>query len=868
MNKVRYISLLLILFVHMVHADRSKQALRAIEKEDYDKAKEYLQRSYDKDSLNPLVSYSYAKLYVAQTYEGQDLDIANDYILHAFLLLPNRTEAHTNEIEKADLTLQSFDQLKDEIDSLAYMRADTLHDVAQLEHFILHHGTAAQVPAAIAQRDSIRFKEAEVDGTWQAYQAFMNAYPDANQFPIAKIRFDKLIYESTLFSDKLSELEEFLVKYPQTPFRGKIEKRIYDKKVAGLQEEDILSFIHTYHNDQLIRRALGLLYHSVGIKKDKLKNYNQQVYKQFMDSVAYLEQLNAAVLFPMYLDHQYSFYGLAGDEFLKGPYDEISRKYLCGNVTEEILEVKQNGEQLLLNRAGTVIYQGQLDGYEDLGAGVLALTLDSQVGAITMTGDVILPIEYEEIKVLDGHLISFREKGKIGLAGITGKVFLEPAYDDIFLEGGFWVVELDGVFGVTNLREILSDEKEIAIKYEEVELINQDYIVGYTEELESLISADLKVVSPDSTLSINTMHAIWVFRTPEGYRVYDKEKASSEEAIYHDVLQNDDWLGLRKYGKWSVYSQNIESEPILNVDSLKLLGDDIAIVFMGSQGMAIFPNRQVVNVNKGEYLQALSSSRRTLTHYLVIKRGEELELYRDGKLQFRSAYDELGFISEGFFSVKKDGKYGAVDEKGRLIMKVRYNAIGEAKKGIADVLVDGKFGAFNFDDKVLLRTNYFEKLKPYNDNILVVKEENGYGLLDRMNQEWVRGSYEKIEYWSDSTFLGRKNGKWELRAIYTDEVLIGDIDLFQYLSNSQDKKVIEISVNSLYGVYHSERGLIIPAEYNDIYNLGSAEQNLYYAEKAFPEADYYVVVYYDDRGEKIKSEAYRSDEYESIVCDE
>ncbi|RJE72958.1 hypothetical protein BGP76_03150 [Reichenbachiella sp. MSK19-1] len=868
LNKSKYILLLLLCMAHVLLADRSKQALRAIEKEDYEKAKEYLIRSYDVDSLNPLVSYAYAKFYVAPSNEQGDLDTAHDYILAGMNMLPDRTEDHSDEMDKSDVTEESFSVLKMYIDSLAYQRAVAVDEIEAYAFFINYYPNAEELGLAKSRRNELQFRVIVKEGTWEAYQDFVLRYPEAAQYAEAKERFDRLAFEEKTRSNQLADLEQFLVDFPDTPYRDEVETMIYQKKVAGLLAEDIMDFVNHYQNPRLTQKALGLLYHSGGIDADQLASFNRSVYHHFMDSVAALEALNAVVLYPFYKEGKYAFFDLEGSAFLGGPYEDISFSYLCGGVEEEVLEVKQNGLYQLINRAGTVIYEGALDSYRDLGNGILAVIKEGKEGAITLTGDLILPNVYEKIDVLDDRLIVFQQNGKKGLAGITGQVFLEPAYDDIYLEGSFWVVEVDGVFGVTSLDEILHDQREIELAYEEVELINEDYIVGYTADHEFLINGGLQVVSPEATISINTLYETWVFRVEAGYYVYDKKFGHYSELIYDDILQNYEWIGLNAKGAWSVHNKSMDDEPILNIDSLKLIGDDIAIVFSGERGTAIFPNKKVVEVEEGEYLQTVSSSRRTEVHYLVIRRDGILYLYKDGVLQFRCDYDEIGFVADDVFSVKEGNKYGAVDAKGKLIMKVNYDAISEAKDGVSHVLLDGEFGAFDFNKRQLLTIGFQEKFRRYNEALFVVKEEDGYGLLGIDNQQRIDGVYDQIEYWTDSAVLAHRNGQWEVRAIYSDEVYVSGIDGYQYFSDSSSVKTIEVRIDNKYGVYHAERGLIIPAVFNDIYNVGSLQQNVYFAERVFPEGDFYVVVYYDAMGNKIRSEAYRGNEYELIVCDD
>ena len=69
-----------------------------------------------------------------------------------------------------------------------------------------------------------------------------------------------------------------------------------------------------------------------------------------------------------------------------------------------------------------------------------------------------------------------------------------------------------------------------------------------------------------------------------------------------------------------------------------------------------------------------------------------------------------------------------------------------------------------------------------------------------------------------------------------------------------------------YGVVHNQKGTIIPISYNDVVNVGSDEKPLYFTEKQVEEAAIFVVLYYNDKGELLRTAVYDQEEYDKLHC--
>ena len=83
-----------------------------------------------------------------------------------------------------------------------------------------------------------------------------------------------------------------------------------------------------------------------------------------------------------------------------------------------------------------------------------------------------------------------------------------------------------------------------------------------------------------------------------------------------------------------------------------------------------------------------------------------------------------------------------------------------------------------------------------------------------------------------------------------------------------DQQVFRIVREGKYGLLSTTRGELLAPEYTDIYNVGSAEVPLFFADQHLDKAGFHVVSYIDDSGKLVLSKAYTREEFDRILCDD
>ena len=68
--------------------------------------------------------------------------------------------------------------------------------------------------------------------------------------------------------------------------------------------------------------------------------------------------------------------------------------------------------------------------------------------------------------------------------------------------------------------------------------------------------------------------------------------------------------------------------------------------------------------------------------------------------------DEVGSFQNGFSRVKKNDKYGFIDEKGNLICEIKYEKVSSFIYGRAAVKENGKWGVINEEGNPICEIKY------------------------------------------------------------------------------------------------------------------------------------------------------------------
>jgi hypothetical protein len=167
--------------------------------------------------------------------------------------------------------------------------------------------------------------------------------------------------------------------------------------------------------------------------------------------------------------------------------------------------------------------------------------------------------------------------------------------------------------------------------------------------------------------------------------------------------------------------------------------------------------------------------------------------------------------SEGLRGVRRDGKFGFIDERGRLRIANRYDDIGEFHEGAAAFKLIGKWGFISTSDQVIINPNY-EKVKNFQDGLAIVYRNGKAGVINKKGSPVITFQYDSIHQLPSKKFLLFAGGRTGL----ADQHGVILIDArFDYLS-VLDNGLVVVGNHGKFGAVTTSGLNVIPITYEKL----------------------------------------------------
>ena len=162
--------------------------------------------------------------------------------------------------------------------------------------------------------------------------------------------------------------------------------------------------------------------------------------------------------------------------------------------------------------------------------------------------------------------------------------------------------------------------------------------------------------------------------------------------------------------------------------------------------------------DQGRYGLISYAGRRLLeTKYDTISALQEGEIYTyerkgkygilswDGRVlqDLNNNFQELHAMSDEFLGVKINGKYGFTDTWGRLRIANRYDSVTHFMSNMAAVKMVGHWGYIDKSERLMVQP-HFNCAYPFRGNAAIVKKGSHYGMVNTQGQLVVPVVYERI----------------------------------------------------------------------------------------------------------------------------
>ena len=872
------LSLVMALIISVYTLADSGKAYKLLEKGEYDKLEEMLRKSIDKDSINPEARYFFSVLYLTEAYSAYNIDTSYYFILGALANYPLLESKDQENLRKDGLTDSVFVSQKRKVEFQAFQRAKKIHTIVDYDFFIHHFNTAQQVESAIAFRNEIAYNKAVELNTHEAFQNFIRKYPDAEQVEAAKAKFEELLYKSHTADQRLDSYIRFVKTNPTSPFRSEAERNIFEISTAAHDLDSYMTFLELYPRSPWRKKAMNFMYHVYKQYSSAEGFSNKYGITAEKDSLLKIATADIGGLFTIFEMEKYGFSKLDGTKLIDFTYNEVKKDYFCGNIMDDFLLVTTDSQKQIVSRLGGIIYSGDYDTVEDLGYGALKVGNDGRYAIIHKSGINITGFNYEDVGIVAQSFISCKKEGKWGLRTFSNRVILPAAYDAIETAGGFIVIVKDGLFAIQSISNLaaVSNHQEVKPEfiYDDYELIHNNQLLLFKGEQETVMNLDLEMKIPLGDQNFYELSDGWMVKKNGKYRFYDGIFYPLSQFEFDKVDLGSSRVAMKVREKWGIYNLDKSFPANFDYDSIHFLSDQIGIILEGNKTYAMFDNDSLVDISNSLETRLLRPSNISLSdenknaQYLLTKaaKGMYKVFNINGRKIVDGRFSSIEALGMEYLVVERDGKKGLILQNGKEALKVRYDAIGNYDRGYVSTLMGGKFGIFNAEKDVMLSAKYQKALKPFGEKYFIGSKGNLLGLVDPDNKEVTKYEFEEILDWNDSVAFVKRDSEWGLFHIGLGKFISEGITEFKVLRDGADKLLL-VTRNGQLGVLSNVHGEIIGTTFNDIINIGSADHPVFFSEKYIREAEFYVVIYYNEQGKILRKQIFTEpEEYEKIYC--
>lgn len=878
--------LFFLLFLNQVSlADRITNALKQIQKGEFDKAKELLQKELEKDSLSAGAYHVFAIYFFSEKNQAFHLDSAYFSVNKALQCYKNANPKDLAGWIKEKISAESAKELQKEIEGEAFKKSKKENTIAAYEIFLSYYSEAAEVTEAKERRNELAWKEAEAGDSPEAYENFILHYPDALQISQAIKKRDKLRYELETKNGRLSEYLQFLEKYPSNSHKEEAIQRVYSLSTlphtAAVYEE----FIQNYPHSASQKRAWDWLL-TFFQKEGSLQAFIEK-YPNYYDAVALsnLARVSSLLYAPVYEKELFGFIDETGEMQIPFSQEEIFAAYHCEALKNPYLFILENNRFGLMDKLGKKLMEPQFDQLSIFVPGIYKAVKNIKTGLFHQNGTELLEVAYDAIEALNQKFLKAKKNRRWALFSYNGLQLTDFKFSDIEARGNAFIVFKTGdgyaVEGNEGLIKLFQEKnKEMNPEFEGVELLAEGYAQVRKGNAFGVIDSLTRAVVPCNFQEIRKLSAsVWSAKAAEGWQLFNSFGDKLFEQHFENVASSDQFIACKINKKWGLLNVQGELVKEFQYDSLNFIGE-ILILFKAKKVAAEFtgqPDLPPVDLTPYKLISAEKAEAKDAPFFLNIENTQRKKglFNQKGVKILPAVYDDVYILDEQHILIKQAGKYGLTDIQGKLLLAPKYDGINIAEKGSKTILKGGKFGLFDPAKKILIEPLYesaLQLLKTASGRISYVAEKKeGKGIINAANKTLLPFKFTEIEFWKDSTVLAKdKKENWGFYIMNSPKSQAVNDFLFQdvkVINQENGENLAIVKKNNLYGLWHNQSGMEIPRSYELIKNIGTKTQPLFFAEKYNREEKNYDVAYINSSGKIIWNKTFSEDEYNKMICE-
>jgi WG containing repeat len=482
-------------------ADRITNAYKALQKGDFKKAKELLTKQNQKEKPQAGASHVWAYYYFTDANPAFRIDSAYFFVNEAIELYPEADPKDSKDWAKDGISIQTAQELKSAIEAKAFANAQALETVSAFRDFIAQFPTALEVAKARTLEQEAAWKDAEKLNSMDSYQYFIESYPQSPQITEAVKRRDRFIYDREVRQGRISDFERFLSRYPENVFVNEAIDKFFHLLLVENSEKTIQKFLRRFtrhpRSEEAWDRLWGIMQKQKSVK-EFLNTYADCPLSDYLQQWAKVADLQ---YFPYFENEAYGYLDEKGQKHLKPDLENILPQHLCSTIQDKFILIPKNARLGLYDKLGKQILAPEYDAIEIGEFGLLKVSKNANQGIYHQNGKEIIPIRYDAVEILNQSFLKIKKNRRWGIATHYGQVILEPRYSEIEVKAENLLLLRSGSdFNLLNTQSLLEYATEKTplpqLKYEGFETISTDFFKIRQNNLTGVLNQKLQTLIP------------------------------------------------------------------------------------------------------------------------------------------------------------------------------------------------------------------------------------------------------------------------------------------------------------------------------------------------------------------------------------
>jgi WG containing repeat len=501
----------------------------------------------------------------------------------------------------------------------------------------------------------------------------------------------------------------------------------------------------------------------------------------------------------------------------------------------------ESGKIALHGENGKPITDFQIDSISQFRDSKAIIYENLKQGLIDRDGNIKLPSIYRSVQITGENKVRVEPPYEWFFITDKNEIVNRFSADELIpVNEKLFIIKTSGKYGLID-----NDLKLVCpVLYDILNPMGDDFFLARKAGKMGVIKSNNTITVPfvyDSLYAGDKV--LRAFRKIEGWSLIDRNNVTL-------TLKNYDWIGSQKKNLlpvinnhyWGVVS--ITGEEIVHCvfDSLVEISNDLLVVkFKNQYGIInshedwlvapqplpihlinnqLYSQKQSSNILlknfKGEIVYFTDNRLEYKEDHFIeyLTDGTEKTIDYQGRLMNRvsppaiSNVERIFKSSEGMRGVKRDGKFGFIDERGRLRIANRYDDVGEFHEGLAAFKLIGKWGFLNTSDQVIINPNY-EKVSNFQNGLAIAYRGGKSGVINKKGNPILTFQYDSIHCLPNKKFLLFAGGRSGL-ADENGSILIDP--RFDHLSQL-DNELVLVGIDGKSGALTSSGLNVIPIIY-------------------------------------------------------